>query len=70
MLGKIAASALETPGVAGETTSLIDLNGDVRRFMAEGFFNQYSVFIFVAPRHRAKLGRHTRVVVADDAASS
>jgi hypothetical protein len=64
-LGRIAAGVLETPGVVSDTTTLLDLNGDAKRFRAEAFFNQYSVFMFVSPRSRAKLGRRTQVVVGD-----
>lgn len=41
---------------------LVDLNGENKRFVAEGFFNQYSVFIMVAPQRRLKTGRKTRLV--------
>lgn len=61
-LGRIAAAVREAPGVVSDTLALIDLDGDAKRFTAEGFFNQYSVFIFVSPQRRVKVGRRTRVV--------
>lgn len=61
-LGKIAASVRESAEVVSEVIGLVDLNGENKRFVAEGFFNQYSVFIMVAPQKRIKTGRRTRVV--------
>jgi transcriptional regulator with XRE-family HTH domain len=69
-LGRIAATVRDTAGVVTDTTMLIDRNSDAKRFTAEGFFNQYSVFIFVSPYRRAKLGRRTRVITADDVADA
>lgn len=61
-LGRIAAAVREAPGVVEDTITLVDLAGNAKRFTAEGFFNQYAVFILVSPRRRAKLGRRTAVV--------
>jgi hypothetical protein len=61
-LGRITASVRESDEVVSEVIALVDLNGENKRFIAEGFFNQYSVFILVAPQRRLKTGRRTRVV--------
>lgn len=64
-LGQIAATVRETDGVVSDTITLIDFHGDARRFVAEGFFNRYSVFIMVSPYRRVKVGRRTRVVTKE-----
>lgn len=61
-LSKIAASVRESPEIVSETIALIDLDGESKRFLAEGFFNQYSVFIMVSPQRRLKPGKRKRVV--------
>lgn len=61
-LGRIAGAVRDEPGIVSEVVNLLNLNGDVKRFNAEGFFNQYSVFIFVSPHRRIKLGRRTVLV--------
>jgi hypothetical protein len=48
-VGRIAASVRDAVDVVTDTITLSDLNGAGKRFTAEGFFNQYSVFIFAAP---------------------
>jgi len=64
-LGRIAAQVREAPGVVSEAVLLNNLGGEVKRFTAEGFFNQYSVFIMVSPQRRIKAGRRVRVVRKD-----
>lgn len=65
-LGRIAATVRETAGVVSDTITLIDFHGDARKFVAEGFFNQYSVFIMVSPYRRVNVGKRTRVVAEGD----
>jgi transcriptional regulator with XRE-family HTH domain len=61
-LARIAAHVREAPGVVSEPVLLNNLGDEVKRFTAEGFFNQYSVFIMVSPQRRLKAGRRVRVV--------
>jgi transcriptional regulator with XRE-family HTH domain len=60
-LGQIAATVREAEGVVSDTITLIDFHGDARRFVAEGFFNRYSVFIMVSPYRRIKTGRRVQI---------
>jgi transcriptional regulator with XRE-family HTH domain len=64
-LGQIAATVREAAGVVSDTITLVDSHGDARRFVAEGFFNRYSVFIMVSPYRRVKVGRRVRVLAKD-----
>lgn len=61
-LGRIAAHVRDAPGVVSESVILNNLAEEAKRFTAEGFFNQYSVFIMVSPQRRISTGRRTKVV--------
>jgi transcriptional regulator with XRE-family HTH domain len=60
-LGRVAAEVRDADGVVSENLLLLNIDGEAKRFLAEGFFNQYSVFIMVSPQKRLRPGRRIRV---------
>ena len=61
VLGALASASFEAPGASADTVMLEDVSGERHRFLAEAFFNQYSVFVMVSPKKLVRSGRRTRV---------
>jgi transcriptional regulator with XRE-family HTH domain len=62
VLGRLAHAALTSGGAPADQIELTGLDDRRRRFTAEAFFNQYSTFVLLTPRHRVAGGRRTKVV--------
>lgn len=63
-LGDILRAVLDGEPTPSKQVGLRDLGGDPRRFIAEAFFNQYSVFLMLIERRAARFGRRVRVAAA------
>lgn len=63
LLGRLAAAALANQASDPPTdkTLLASLSGDRNRFIAEAFFNHYTVFLMVAAQRATRLGRRLRI---------
>jgi hypothetical protein len=58
--GDIAQKAMTLGEVAAKDVPLVDLRGDAREFVAEAFYNQYSLIVMVTERRATRLGRRIR----------
>lgn len=63
-LGDILQAALDGESTPAKPVRLRDRAGEPRRFIAEAFFNQYSVFLMLVERRAARFGRRVRVAAA------
>lgn len=64
-IGRLIHEAFQTANPPRDTIQLFDMDGQVHRFVAESFFNQYSVFLMVSPaRRRTRAGRRIRIAEA------
>lgn len=65
VLGALASASFEATTAPSDTVVLEDLDGHRHRFLAEAFFNQYTVFVMVSPKKLLRTGRRTRVERVD-----
>jgi transcriptional regulator with XRE-family HTH domain len=61
VLGRLAAEAFRVTDPPSEKLLLMDRSGQQKRFLAESFFNQYTVFLMVSPANRLRPGRRMRL---------
>jgi transcriptional regulator with XRE-family HTH domain len=61
VLGALASASLDATDAVSDTITLAPLDGQAHRFLAEAFFNQYSVFVMVSPKKQARSRRSIEV---------
>lgn len=61
VLGRLIDEAFRTTNPPRDKIALSDLGGRQHRFLAETFFNQYSVFMMVSPAKRTRTGKRVRI---------
>jgi transcriptional regulator with XRE-family HTH domain len=66
-LGALAAASFDSTSPQSGSVTLESVDGEHRRFLAEAFFNQYSVFVMVTPKKHLRTGRRMRVERVDPA---
>ncbi|MDQ3629770.1 MAG: ImmA/IrrE family metallo-endopeptidase [Actinomycetota bacterium] len=60
VIGALAMASFETTSPPAETVTLQDADGHNHRFIAESFFNQYTVFVMVSPKRHDRPRRARR----------
>jgi transcriptional regulator with XRE-family HTH domain len=65
VLGQLASASMQSVDPPSEKIDLPNLSGDLKRFVAEAFFNQYSVFVMVSRSGVRRAGRRLRLAAAD-----
>jgi hypothetical protein len=51
---------MRTTEVAAKNLAICDLRGDRRDFVAEAFYNRHNVFVLIAEKKAARIGRRIR----------
>jgi hypothetical protein len=65
VLGALASASFDASSPPSDSVTLEDRDGHHHRFLAEAFFNQYSVFVMVSPKKLLRSGRRTRIEQVD-----